>query len=343
MLTPESRLAMYMEGALTDPSGKMGHGVLRYGTHDVRCVIDSRFAGGSVPELTGIPRDVPIVATLDEAVGLGANVLLLGIAPPGGALPQEWRTVIRRAVSTGMSIVNGLHDRIAPDYPDMAPGQFVWDLRVEPPGLGVATGAARELENRRVLMIGTDMACGKMTAGLELLHEARRQGIRAAFVATGQIGMTITGSGIPLDAIRVDYAAGAVEREVLEQADAELVIVEGQGAPIHPSSTSPLPLLRGSCPTHFVLCHRAGWETLQRVPWVRIPPLNDYLSYYQNLAEACGVFRRPIGAGVALDTSRLDDAAAEAEVQRVASETNLPTTDPVRYGAGALLKSVMSG
>ena len=44
-------------------------------------------------------------------------------------------------------------------------------------------------------MIGTDMACGKMTAGLEIYRWALDNRIKTAFVATGQIGITLMGSG----------------------------------------------------------------------------------------------------------------------------------------------------
>ena len=40
--------------------------------------------------------------------------------------------------------------------------------------------------------------------------------LKSGFIATGQIGITITGDGIPLDAFKVDHACGAVERKVLE-------------------------------------------------------------------------------------------------------------------------------
>ena len=49
-------------------------------------------------------------------------------------------------------------------------------------------------------MIGTDMAAGKMTVGLELYTYLRDTKINTGFVATGQVGLTVTGTGIPLDA-----------------------------------------------------------------------------------------------------------------------------------------------
>jgi uncharacterized NAD-dependent epimerase/dehydratase family protein len=341
-LTRNHKLALYMEDALTTHSGKLGFGVLRYSPNEVACVIDSKHAGQNVADILDIPRRAPVVANIEEAIAAGADVFVLGIAPPGGLIPAEWYADIDHAVDKGMSVVNGLHDLLAPRYPNLNVGQFIWDIRIEPEGLSPATGAAAKLDNRRVLMIGTDMAIGKMTAGLEIHQAALNRGIEAEFVATGQIGILLTGAGVPLDAVRVDFAGGSIEREVMRYADAELVIVEGQGSLIHPGSTATLPLLRGSMPTHLILCHRAGQDTLLRLPDIKIPPLRDFIELYEDLAEACGSFPRPKTIGVALNTSHLEESAAMDAIVSIQSATGLPVTDPVRFGAGSLLDALMA-
>ena len=332
-----------MEGAFAEKTGKMGLGVLRFSPHEIVCLVDSQNAGRDSADLTRIPRHVPVVASVEEARAMGADVLLLGIAPPGGLVPESWFDTLDRAVQLGFSIVNGLHDRLAPRYllPAGGEGQFVWDIRTEPPGIGVGYAEARNLTNKRVLFIGTDMAVGKMTAGLVLWKEALSRGVRAEFVATGQIGITITGKGVPLDCVRLDFACGAIEREVMECKDAELVIVEGQGSLLHPGSTSTLPLIRGSQPTHFVLCHRAGMTVLPRLPWVTVPPLNDFVRLYQDLAEVCGMYQRPEVLGIALNCGHLQsDEEARRACEEIERETGLPTTDPVRFGMSQILNRV---
>lgn len=335
MLKPTHRLALYMEGNLAGTFAKMGLGILRLAEQEVVAVIDSDFAGCDVREVVSSPRSCPVVATVDEAADLGADVLVLGIAPSGGRLPESWLPDLDRAISRGMSLVNGLHNPLAPRYSDLAAEQFVWDVRQEPADLGIATGAAARLTNRRVLMIGTDMAIGKMTAGLALWRAARAKGIRCRFVATGQIGMVLTGSGIALDAIRVDYACGAVEAAVLAASyDTDLVIVEGQGALLHPGSTANLPLIRGTCPTHLILCHELGKTTLLRLPEVAIPPLRPYTRLYEELASVLGTYPRPVTAGICLNTSPEPDAdRARLAMDALAKETGLPVIDPVRFGA----------
>jgi uncharacterized NAD-dependent epimerase/dehydratase family protein len=344
MLRRDQKLAIYMEGAVLGFGGKMGFGVLRYSPNPIVCVIDSQTAGRDMKEAAGMPRTCPIVATVEEAVALGAEVVVLGIAPPGGLIPTAWYPVIDRSVELGLSIVNGLHDLVGPRYPNLPAGQWAWDIRVEPEGLKPGTGAAARLTNRRVLLIGTDMAIGKMTAGLEVYRVARERGVKAEFVATGQIGITITGSGVPLDAVRVDFAAGAIEREVLGYREAELVIVEGQGSLGHPGSTANLALLRGSMPTHLILCHRAGQTTLTTMAHVPIAPLADLIRLYEDLASACGLFPRPVTVGVALNTGHVaSDEEATAACAEIEQEIGLPCIDPVRHGPGRLIDGLMAG
>jgi uncharacterized NAD-dependent epimerase/dehydratase family protein len=328
MLDPAAPLAVYMEGAVRNYGGKMGVGVLRYSPNPIACVIDSQTAGGRTRETIGVDIDVPIVASVEEALALDAKVFVLGIAPPGGLIPPDWLPVIDRAVEGGMFVVNGLHDKLSPRY-----GDRVWDVRNEPTGLKPGTGAAATLTNKRVLMVGTDMAVGKMTAGLEVW---KALGPGAAFVATGQIGITVTGQGVPLDAIRLDFSAGAIEREVMRHAQAPAIVIEGQGSLVHPASTATLPLLRGSMPTHLILCARAGQTRLINVD-VPIPPLAKLRTLYEDLAEACGAFARPRTVGIALNTFHIaDDAEARAACDAVERELDLPCDDPVRHGSARL-------
>jgi len=342
MLDRNAPLALFMEESLGEIQGKMGYGVLRYSPNRVVCILDSTKAGMDHRPLSHVDKPCPVVATIDEAVALGAKVLVLGIAPPGGLIPPAWLSSLDRAVETGMSLVNGLHDLLGLRYKDLKPGQFIWDVRVEPAGLGIGSAAAATLKNRRLLMIGTDMAVGKMTAGLEIHTEALRRGIQSEFVATGQIGITVTGRGVPLDAIRLDFASGAIEREVMTARSADLIVVEGQGALIHPASSATLPLIRGSCPTHFVLCCRAGQEHLRRIESIKIPDFRTYIDLYESLSEACGTFARAKCVGIAVNTAHLSDEEARGAVDGLEQRYGLPCADPVRHGAGRLLDAVVA-
>src|SRR5258705_12106251 len=92
-------LVILAEGNFGFHRGKPAVGVIRYGPHDVRAVIDSTQAGGNVSSILPT-HDIPIVATLDEALALDPqpDTLLIGIAPTGGKLPDSWRATILQAI-----------------------------------------------------------------------------------------------------------------------------------------------------------------------------------------------------------------------------------------------------
>jgi uncharacterized NAD-dependent epimerase/dehydratase family protein len=343
-ITPDTKLALLMHGSLTDGSGKMGLGLLRYSEAQIVAVIDRERTGQDLADLTGIPRRAPIVATVAEAAQLGPDALVIGVAPLGGVLPPAWRVELQEALKAGMSLVNGLHVPLADDPAFAAllhPDRFIWDVRREPEGLQNGLGRAAKLSARRVLTVGTDMAVGKMTASIEMTRAAQARGLRARFLASGQIGICIAGDGVALDAVRVDFASGAIEALVLRYAeDHDVLFVEGQGSILHPASTAWLPLMRGSCPTHLILTHRAGQESIYRAPEFKIPPLPQVVAVYEAVSAAGGIFSGAKVAGIALNTGHLDDAAARDAVARTADETGLPTTDVVRHGAEILLDAI---
>jgi uncharacterized NAD-dependent epimerase/dehydratase family protein len=349
MLKAEHRVVLLQHGGLADLSGKTGLTVLRYRRGPVVAVVDPTQAGRSLREVSGIDRDVPVVASLAEALAYGPEVAVVGLAPSGGRLPPPLRADLAAALRAGLSVASGLHSRIGDD-PELAPLRqdpaWIWDLRREPEGLAVAAARAAALPCRRLLAVGSDMAVGKMSACLELEAAAAGLDIPARFVGTGQAGILISGQGVALDAVRVDYAAGAVEAAVLE-AGADLgpeglLLVEGQGSLAHPGSTATLPLIRGSQPTALLLVHRAGQTHLKGLPELPIPPLPELIAAVEAVA-ALGRSdgQRPRVKAVALNTGHLDDAAAGRAIHAVATETGLPCADAVRGGADQLLEALL--
>lgn len=338
-------LAIYMEDSLHEDTGKMGFGVMRYTEHPVACVIDSKSEGKTVQEACGQPYDVPVVGSIQAALDLGSQILVLGTAPSGGKLPAEWVTAIEEGLGAGMSLINGLHDQLGTRFGHLVKahtGQGIWDVRL--PQFEAQIGAARAaaLGNKRVLMVGTDMAIGKMTAGLEIFNWLREKEVSTSFIATGQIGITVTGKGIPLDAIKVDQAAGAVESVVVAEKDSDVIIIEGQGSLLHPGSTATLPLMRGSCPTHLILCHKAGRTHLRRPDHVKIPPLKEFIKLNEDVACVCGSLSPVKTIGVALNTFGLSTEEAARTIQSMEAEVGLPVVDVVRQGAQRMGKLIIS-
>jgi uncharacterized NAD-dependent epimerase/dehydratase family protein len=344
-LALNQRVAILLHEQVKGTHGKTGLSLLRYSEAPIVAVIDRTCAGQSLPELTRIKRDVPIVASVAAALQYQPEVLVIGIAPKGGILPDDYWHDIKDALMSGMSLVNGLHTPLA-NMPDLKallkPGQLIWDVRKEPPDLSVATGLARTLPCRRVLTVGTDMAVGKMSTSIQLHWASRLRNLRSKFLPTGQTGLMLEGDGVPLDAVRVDFAAGAVEQMVMRFGkNYDILHIEGQGSLLHPGSTATLPLIRGSQPTQMILVHRAGQTHV--MDNVLIPPLSEVIKLYEMVAGAGGAFASVPVVGVALNTGHLDESAAKEAIAQVQSETNLPCTDPIRFDAGLLLNAIVRG
>lgn len=330
------RYAVLAEGRFRDRNAKTAHGLIAYGDDEIACVIDSTLAGRRVLEvLPNLGRDAPVVGTLEEALEYSPTSILVGLAPAGGRLPEAWMETLREVAGAGLEIVSGLHQRLAPEFPEAK----VWDVREPPHGLPLFSGEGFGVEPKVALTVGTNSAIGKLTATLEIECAARERGIAAEFAATGQTGIIISGWGICVDAVVSDFVAGASEQLVLEAArrDPELILVEGQGSIGHPAySGVTTGLLHGSCPDCLVLCADASEEAV--FAGVHHPDVALISRLYEEVAAL--VKPAPVVA-VSVNTKGLDKGAAGEYVESVAAATGLPAADPVRSGAAPILDAIL--
>jgi len=349
MLGKARRLALMAEGCFTPLEAKTAVGVLRYRAAEVAAVLDSTRAGRTAGSCVGVGGAVPVVTDVEAAAALGADSLLIGVAPQGGGLPPPWRAAVRAALMRGWDVLSGLHVFLDddPEFAALARAGHarIVDVRRPPAARRIAAGRAAGLDATVVLTVGSDCNVGKMTAALEIVRAIEAAGEGASFVATGQTGIFIADRGVVVDAVVADFVAGETEALVLEAAaDAGIVVVEGQGALHHPAySGVTLALLHGACPAAMVLCHQAGRDRIRvgggaEAGWP-IPPLGRLVQGYE---AAAGWLRPSTVVGVALNTQDLDEAAARHACERAALETGLPATDPVRFGAEPLAAAVIA-
>ena len=187
------------------------------------------------------------------------------------------------------------------------------------------------------------MAVGKMSTCIELNRATQETGLRSQLVATGQTGLMLGAPGVALDAVRVDFAAGAVEQAVLAQGEQhDVLYIEGQGSLLNPASTATLPLLRGSQPTHLVLVHKINLERIQHFPEFSIPPIQEVLNLYKTVATAGGTFSSPTIAGIALNTFGVAQEKAIDAATSLSNITGLPCTDVVRFNPAPILTRLLS-
>ncbi len=343
------RFLILADGQFGPLTSKTANSCIRYLPERIVGVFDRAHAGQTVRDVLGFGGGIPVIGDFEQglALGRGATAVLIGIAPMGGQLPAEWRGWLRSAIERGLEIWSGLHSFIGDD-PELGPlagarGVRILDVRKPPAQLPIADGRAAETGAYVILAVGSDCNVGKMTAQLQLRAELVKRGHRTSFVATGQTGIFIEGWGIAVDAGVADVLAGAAEELVLRgAADADIVLVEGQGSLIHPGySGVTLGLLHGSCPDALILCHQTTRDFIGdyhgREPWVRIPPLPELIEIYERAAapvRPCKVI------GVCLNTFDLNEAAARAAVARAAEETGVAVTDPVRFDPGPVVAAI---
>lgn len=347
MLGRTRRLAVLAEGSFTATDAKTAVGVLRYRPEEVVAVIDSTRAGRTAQSCAGVGGDIPVVANLEAAAAFEPDGLLLGTAPQGGALPASWRNLVAEALMRGWDVLSGLHELLADD-PELATlaaskGCSILDVRRAPLSRPLAARRAAELDALVVLTVGSDCNTGKMTTALQLRAELVKKGVRTAFVATGQTGIFVADRGVAIDAVPGDFAAGVVEQLVCEAAlEADIVLVEGQGALHHPAySGVSLSLLHGACPDTLILCHQVG-RTHMRIadsgPAPRIKSLSELVRDQERAASWMSPARV---LGISLNTMTVNEVEGRRAVEHAEQLTGLPVVDPVRFGAEPIASALL--
>jgi len=343
------RFLILADGDFSPMTSKTANSVIRYMPDRVVGVVDHLTAGRTVEDVLGFGGGIPVVGDMGAGLALGPDGVLIGIAPMGGKLPDQWRFWLRDAIAAGCDVWSGLHTFVADD-PLLAEaarthGREIRDVRRPPKDLPVAEGFARLVEPMVLLTVGTDCNVGKMTCQLQLTRQLNQRSIRTRFVATGQTGIFIEGWGIAVDAVVADFIAGAAEWLVLEGArNADIVMVEGQGSLNHPGySGVTLGLLHGSCPNAMILCHQATRTHLSEYrskAWLRMPSLSDYVRMYEEMAAE--VWPSKV-IGIGMNTWDMTDETARAACDAASQATGLPCTDTVRFPEDpALLDAVVA-
>ena len=314
--------------------------VIRYKPEEVLAVLDRASAGKTAGQVMGVGGRIPMVASLDDA--REANTLLIGIAPPGGKIPEHWRPIVLDAIARKMTIVSGLHELLKDD-PEFARaaaehGVELVDLR-DNQERDVASGRPFREGCLRIHTVANDCSCGKMLVAVELTEGLKRAGVDAAFAATGQTGIMVAGSGIAVDRVISDFVPGAAEKLIRMNEDHDVVVAEGQGSLFHPRySGVTLGLLHGLMPHGLILCYEMGREVIFGMEDYRLPPLKKVIDFYEtaaNLVYPCRVI------GIAVNGQRYGDDEVAAECAQVENELGLPACDVIRQGSDKLIEAVI--
>ena len=268
--------------------------------------------------------------TIDEAVDAGIQSLLIGTAAVGGGIPEDWLAMLEQAAAAGLDIVAGVHTRLNNidrlTQAAASSGARLVDVRVPPQGLPVGTGKKRS--GKRVLTVGTDCAVGKKYTALAIERDMKAAGLKATFRASGQTGIMIAGSGIPIDAVVADFLSGAAEQLSPDNDPAHWDVIEGQGGIFHPGYASvTMGLLIGSQPDAFVVCTEAGRTHIEGWKDFELPSIEAVIARVSGIGKQVNPAIRC--AGISVNTSKLPPDERDDYLRALSQETGLPCIDPI--------------
>ncbi len=327
--------SVLVRGFFNTSRGKTAHGLIRYGKkYRIVEIVDETLEGKDAGEvMDGKWLGIPIVSDFSKEV----DTLIVGVAPPGGRLPKEWRKDIINAIKNGMNVVSGLHDFLSddPEFLELAKKYNVkiWDVRKPPKNLSIAKGF--KSEKTVVLVLGTDSSVGKRTTALELVKSAEKNGINAGFVATGQTGIMIgADAGAAVDAVPSDFVSGAVESMVKKVSkNKEIIFVEGQGAISHPAyGPVALGILYGSKPDYVIIAHDPARKNMSSFP-EKIPEIGDEIKLVEKIGKTKVV-------GLSLNCKNVKKW--KVTIKKYEEKTGLPTVDVLKENADRLLEEILN-
>ncbi|MFT4715794.1 MAG: putative NAD-dependent epimerase/dehydratase family protein [Paracoccaceae bacterium] len=279
--------------------------------------------------------------TLAEAKEAGAKTLVIGVANRGGVISAAWKAVLVEALELGYDVASGLHNLLN-DEPELVAaaqtnGCWLHDVRIPTSAYPIANGKVRS--GKRCLAVGTDCSVGKMYTGIAMEREILARGQKATFRPTGQTGILITGSGVPLDAVIADFMAGAVEYLTPDNDADHWDLIEGQGSLYHVSySGVTMALIHGGQPDALVLCHEPTRTHMRGLPEYSLPSLQELNDTALLMARVANPECQVVA--VSVNTQHLNEADAVAYLAKVEAEMGLPAVDPYRQGAGRLVDAL---
>lgn len=341
-------VVVYAEGLLATSYGKTAHGLIRGSSrYNVVSVIDSQDAGKDAGiQLDGLFRQIPICDSLESALNQGNQVqaFVVGIAPEGGRISPELKTVMLRALALGLDLISGLHMFMCED-PDLSAtadrlGRNLIDVRKpkKREDLHFWSGEIMQLKIPRVAVLGTDCALGKRTTAKMITDHFSSTELKAAMVYTGQTGW-LQGwkHGFIFDSTPNDFVCGELENAVLtcaKEENPDIILIEGQSALRNPS---------GPCGAEFLLSAGAKYVVLQTAPSRKyFDGLEEYECLQPSLKSEIELIRM-YGAeviGITINSENLTPEEIKYFKKQYRDEFQLPVVSPLQDSIEEIAKAV---
>lgn len=259
-------------GILHQPGAKTAHGLIRKSSRfNIVGVIDKSFPGQDAGYIIDKKeRGIKIFASVKDFLvnsGIKSSYAVVGVALPGGKLPQEMVDDISQAIGSGMSVVSGMHDFLSDNQQlrSLAEAHHVSLIDIRKPRpkdqLKFWTGSILQVKAPIIGVLGTDCALGKRTTAVMITEAMKKKGKNAQMVFTGQTGW-LQGHeyGFILDSTYNDFISGELENAVVtcyRETSPDIIFVEGQSSLFNPS---------GPCGAELLLSAQCKGVILQHAP-----------------------------------------------------------------------------
>ena len=347
----KSSAIVFTDGMLDTAFAKTCHGLLRGSDRfEVIAVIDPKFAGQDAGVvMDGQTLDIPIYESVEECLAHISSKPaygVVGVATPGGYLPDGLRDNISKAIDHQLSIVNGLHSFLQDD-PDLSAkaqeqGIQLLDIRKPRPRseLQFWNGSIYKVKAPRIAVMGMDCAIGKRTTCRFLMEMCRENGVQAEMIYTGQTGwMQGYPHGFIFDSTLNDFISGELERAIVncdEQEQPQLILLEGQSALRNPT---------GPCGSEFLLSGAAKGVILQHAPgrecYEGTEEIGCQIPDIQTEMELIRLYGSKVLA-ITLNEEHQTEEEMQAHQKELEQRLGIPVVRPLKEGVERLLPIVKS-
>lgn len=336
-------------GLLDTPLAKTAHGLLR-GTErfEVLAVIDYKHAGKDAGEvMDGRGRNVPVFASVEDYFLHHTEQPLwcvVGVALPGGKLPDDFRGELKRAIAHKCSIVCGLHTFLSedPEFSRLAEEEGVRLLDVRKPKprheLHFWSGEIFTVTQPIIAVLGTDCAIGKRTTCRFIMEMCARHHLHAEMIYTGQTGwMQGYRHGFIFDSTVNDFISGELERAVVEcarESNPDLILLEGQSALRNPTGPAGAEYLLSANAKAVILHHAPG-----RVCYEGTEALGYKIRSIESEIELIRLYDAEV-IGITLNGEHLTLASLQMYRKDLQQRLGIPVALPLEEGVEALLPAI---
>jgi len=293
------KTAIVLTNGLYDTeNAKTAHGLIRESRRfKIVGLVDDKHAGKDAGTLLDEKhRDIPVYATVTEAMQSMPEVCIVGVATSGGIFPGTLLNEVKEAIQYKLDIVNGLHDHLnaRPEIKKMANENGVELIDIRKPkqlkDLHFWTGKIFEMSTPVVAVTGMDCALGKRTATRLIMNACNDAGMNTQMIYTGQTGWLQGGKyGFILDSTLNDFVSGELEHAILtcnEETKPDVIFLEGQSALRNPTGPCGSELLISGNAKSVILVTAPKRKYYEHEPaWGLIPSLQSEIELITQLGS----------------------------------------------------------